>query len=294
MAADGSRGTVGIVRPTQRIGGFQELAAMLPAGIRLVPLCLDVRRGAIDEFKAAIPAYEAKVAEFARMGVDVINPSGAPPFMVLGYASEQELIRRWEATYKTRIFTSGTSNIDALRALKVNRFVGVTYFRGDLNRIYGQYFVDAGFDCLDMAGMDVAFDKVPELPSAQVHRFIADEFAKHRDAEASPSCTPFRSNAGTSNAISASASLSRASAGSSPTCPSARRWRRGWSGPLDAQDSHGTSKAAHDRVTAVDACNTGDRFADGDVVCDHRGPRRRILPRQAGHDPRRLHQRRDL
>jgi maleate isomerase len=184
MAADGSRGTVGIVRPTQRIGGFQELAAMLPAGIHLVPLCLDVRRGAIDEFKAAIPAYEAKVAEFARMGVDVINPSGAPPFMVLGYANEQELIRRWEATYKTRIFTSGTSNIDALRALKVKRFVGVTYFRGDINRIYGQYFVDAGFDCLDMAGMDVAFDKVPELPSARVHRFIADEFAKHRDAEA--------------------------------------------------------------------------------------------------------------
>ncbi len=48
-----------------------------------------------------------------QMGVDVINPSGAPPFMVLGYAKEQDLIRRWEAQYNTRIFTSGTSNIDA-------------------------------------------------------------------------------------------------------------------------------------------------------------------------------------
>jgi len=81
---------------------------MLPAGVPLIPLCLDVRRGALDEFRSAIPAHEAKVAELARMGVDVINPSGAPPFMVLGHANEQELIRNWEATYETRIFTRST------------------------------------------------------------------------------------------------------------------------------------------------------------------------------------------
>jgi len=33
----GERGTVGIVRPTQRTGGFEELKGMLPDGIRLVP-----------------------------------------------------------------------------------------------------------------------------------------------------------------------------------------------------------------------------------------------------------------
>src|SRR6185503_12925603 len=184
MAVEGSRGTVGIVRPTQRTGGFEDLLRILPRGIRLIPLALDVQRGALDEFQSAIPAYEAKVAEFAQMGVDVINPSGAPPFMVLGYANEQELIRTWERTYKARIFTSGTSHIDALRALKVKRFLGVTYFHGDINRIYAKYFVDAGFDCLDMAGMQVEFSKVPELPSDQVYRFIKDEFARQRTAEA--------------------------------------------------------------------------------------------------------------
>ncbi len=60
------RGTVGIVRPTQRTGGFEELLRILPKGIKLVPLALDVRRGALDEFQAAIPAYESKVAELAR------------------------------------------------------------------------------------------------------------------------------------------------------------------------------------------------------------------------------------
>jgi maleate cis-trans isomerase len=178
------RGTVGIIRPTQRMGPYDELLAMLPQGIKLIPLCLDVRRGAVDEFKAAIAAYEEKVETFARMGVDVINPSGAPPFMVFGYANEQELIRKWRETYKTRIFTSGSSNIDAMRALGVKKIVGATYFRGDINRTYAKYFVDAGIDCLDMAGMDVDFDEVPQLPSAQVHRFVADVFRRNQGVDA--------------------------------------------------------------------------------------------------------------
>ncbi|MCC6887565.1 MAG: hypothetical protein IT536_03440 [Hyphomicrobiales bacterium] len=181
---EGWRGTVGIVRPTQRTGGFEDLMRILPAGIRLIPLALDVQRGALDEFAAAIPAYEAKVAEFAAMGVEVINPSGAPPFMVLGYAREQELIRRWEARYKVRVFTSGTSNIDAMRALNVKRIVGATYFRGDINAIYRQYFVDAGFECLAMAGMDIDFPKVPQLTSSTVYDFVRALFASNRSAEA--------------------------------------------------------------------------------------------------------------
>ena len=184
MTAEGSRGTVGIVRPTQRTGGFEDLLRILPQGIRLISQALDVQRGAIDEFQSAIPAYEAKVAALAKLGVDVINPSGAPPFMVLGYAKEQDLIRRWEDQYNTRVFTSGTSNIDAMRALKVTRILGATYFRGDINSIYGQYFIDAGFECLDMAGIDVDFPKVPELPSSTVHDFIVNAFDRNRTAEA--------------------------------------------------------------------------------------------------------------
>jgi maleate isomerase len=71
-----------------------------------------------------------------------------------------------------------------MRALDVKRFVGASYFRGDINRIYGQYFIDAGFDCLDMAGVDVDFDKVPDLPSDYVYRFVKEAFHKNPKAEA--------------------------------------------------------------------------------------------------------------
>lgn len=184
MAFSSWRGTVGIVRPTLRTGGFEDLVRMLPDGIGVIPLILNVRRGAIDEFKSAIPAYEEKVAELAAAGVDVVNPSGAPPFMVLGYDKEQDLIRTWQKKYNTRIFTSGTSHVDALRALGVRRFIGATYFRGDINRIYAKYFNDAGLQCLAMAGMDVDFDKAQELSSFEVYRFVKREFLAQRRAEA--------------------------------------------------------------------------------------------------------------
>jgi len=178
------RGTVGIIRPTLRTGGFEDLVRMLPEGIGVIPLCLDVRRGALDEFKQGIHAYEPKIAELVEAGVDVVNPSGAPPFMVLGYRGERELIRAWEKKYKTLIFTSGTTTLDALRAFKIRRFVGATYFRGDINKIYGKYFADAGFDVLDMAGMDVDFDKVQELSGLEVYRFVKRIFLAHRKAQA--------------------------------------------------------------------------------------------------------------
>jgi maleate cis-trans isomerase len=184
MAFSSWRGTVGIVRPTLRTGGFEDLIRMLPEGIGVIPLCLNVRRGGLDEFKSAIPAYEEKVRELAEAGVDVVNPSGAPPFMVLGYAKEQALIRKWEKKYRTRIFTSGSSHVDALRALNVKRFVGASYFRGNINRIYAKYFEDAGFKCLEMAGMDVDFDKAQELSSREVYRFLKQIFLKHRGAQA--------------------------------------------------------------------------------------------------------------
>src|SRR5262245_18472303 len=124
MAFGSWRGTVGIIRPTLRTGGFDGLVRMPPEGIGVIPLCLDVRRGALDELRKGVHAFEPKIAQLAETGVDVINPSGAPPFMVLGYRCEQRLIKAREKRYKTAIFTSGTTTLDALRALSVRRFMG--------------------------------------------------------------------------------------------------------------------------------------------------------------------------
>ena len=66
----------------------------------------------------------------------------------------------------------------------MKRFVGATYFRGEINRTYAKYFEDAGFKCLEMAGMDVDFDKAQELSSCEVYRFLKQCFLEHRGAQA--------------------------------------------------------------------------------------------------------------
>ena len=77
-------------------GGFEDLLAMLPEGIGVIHACLSVQRGTRRRVQERHRHYEDKVAEFAEAGVDVINPSGAPPFMVLGYDGERQLIDEWE------------------------------------------------------------------------------------------------------------------------------------------------------------------------------------------------------
>ncbi len=184
MAFASWRGVVGNIKPTMRPGGIEELIRMLPEGVGLIPLFLDIRDGKIDTFKQVIPQYEPLIARLAEAEVDLIHPEGAPPFMVLGHAGEAKLLERWEREYKVPIFTSGTNHIRALKALNVRRFIGVTYFTGEINNHFARYFTDAGFDVLGMEGIDVPFNKVGSLSSQEIYAHIKKAFLKHRGAEA--------------------------------------------------------------------------------------------------------------
>ena len=182
MAFSSWRGTVGLIKPTMRPGNLEELIRMLPRGISVIPLFNDIREGTRSEFERVIAGYEAKTAALAEAGVELIHPAGAPPFMVLGYERERALIAAWERTYGVQIFTSGSNHCAALRALGVETFVGVSYFRGEINATFAQYFRDAGFDVIEMAGMDVDFDRVQELSGEQVYRFVRGVVRKHPTA----------------------------------------------------------------------------------------------------------------
>lgn len=178
------RGVVGNIKPTMRPGGIEELIRMLPDGVGLLPLFLDIRDGRISTFQDAIAAYEPQIARLAKAGVDMIHPEGAPPFMVLGHDGEAELIARWERDYGVPVFTSGTNHVRALRALGVERFIGATYFTGEINDYFSRYFTHAGFNVLGMEGIDVPFEKVGGLSPHDVYAHIKKIFIRHPDAQA--------------------------------------------------------------------------------------------------------------
>src|SRR4051794_8461816 len=76
MAYTSWRGVVGCVKPTMRPGGIEELIRILPEGVCLLPLFLDIRKGTVDEFKRAVEPYEPLVARLAEAKVDLIHPEG--------------------------------------------------------------------------------------------------------------------------------------------------------------------------------------------------------------------------
>src|SRR5258705_3480135 len=159
MPYDCWRGMVGIIKPTKGSGSLVELIKMLPDGIGVIPLFNNVRHGRIEEFKNAIPAYEEKIAELAEDKVDLIHPAGTPPFMLLGYKGEAEIVAKWEKQFGIPIFTSGMNQVAAMNALKIKKFVGIGYDFDD-TRIVGHYFTDAGFDVLELEKLPRALGEV--------------------------------------------------------------------------------------------------------------------------------------
>ncbi len=183
MAFSSWRGIVGIIKPTMRPGGLEDMIRILPEGIGVLPLFLNIRRGDREEFKEVMQNYDEKVAMLAEAGCDIIHPEGAPPFMVMGYEGEKKKIQGWERKHKAQVFTSGTNHIAALKALKVKRFVGASYFPGEINNTFADYFRAAGLEPLAMEGIDVPFDQAQTLSSHQVYAFIKKAVLKHGKAQ---------------------------------------------------------------------------------------------------------------
>jgi maleate isomerase len=172
-----------LIKPTHRPGSLEEFIRLLPEGIGVVPLYVGFQRGTEDEFREALSAYEERVAELAGYKVDMIHPEGAPPFMVHGYKGEAEVIKGWEKKYSVPIVTASQTQVEALRALKIKKFVGVTYFTGKINDTFSAYFKEAGFDVLAMEGIPVAFEDVGRLSSQEVYAHTKKAFLKHPGAE---------------------------------------------------------------------------------------------------------------
>jgi maleate isomerase len=184
MAKANWRGTVGVVKPTYESGSLVEFIRLLPEGVGVIPVYAGIKQHSEQGYLEALETYNEKVAELARIGVDLMHPEGGPPFMVRGYESEQEIVRQWEAKYKVPIFTSGMTQAEALRALGIKRFVGCTYYRDrKLNDLFTRYFTDAGFEVLAMEGMDTSPGEANNLSPEEIYNHLKRSFLKYAGAQ---------------------------------------------------------------------------------------------------------------
>jgi maleate isomerase len=103
--------------------------------------------------------------------------------MVHGFHGEEEIVKEWQAKFKVPIVTAAQTQVEALRALNVKKFVGVTYFVNSVNDITTSYFQSAGFDVLAMEGIPVAFEDVGRLASQEIYAHTRKAFLNHQDAD---------------------------------------------------------------------------------------------------------------
>ncbi len=183
-AAENPSYVVGCIKPQRRPQGTAEMDPLLPPEIRVNDLYLGFEWGDIEEFRKAMDGYGPLVAAHAEAGVDLIHPEGAPPFMIHGYQGEQKILGQWNETYDVPVFTSGNTQVAALKALGVKKFVGATYFDGPLNQMFTDYFTDAGFEVMGMHGLNVEYLKVKDLSDQQVLDHLISVANSRPDADA--------------------------------------------------------------------------------------------------------------
>lgn len=183
MAFKSWRGDIGVIKPTHRPGSLEEFIRLMPEGIGIIPLFLGITRGTPDEFKEAINAYEAKIAELAELEVDLIHPEGAPPFMYQGFEGEKMLISSWEAKYGIQMVTSGQVQVEALSAMSIKNVVVASYSNNETNDMVSTYLSQAGLNVLENAGLVVPFDQAGNLSHHQVYAHTKKAVLRHPECD---------------------------------------------------------------------------------------------------------------
>jgi maleate cis-trans isomerase len=93
-----------------------------------------------------------------------------PPVMLKGFKFDAELIAALEKKYGVAVLTATRTQVDALKALKARRIVGVTYFKDDLNPQFAKFFEQGGFEVAAMKGcMDTPFSDLGKIPAEEIY-----------------------------------------------------------------------------------------------------------------------------
>jgi maleate cis-trans isomerase len=141
------RGVVGSIRPHICAGPPEDLIRLLPAGVGMLQLFLDLPR---EQMLAASKiGYEQKVKILSDQKVELIQLEGALQFMRYGIEGERDIINEWHEKYHTTITTQGMALTQAMSTMKMRKIIVVrsAYCIGD-NDLTAKYLVGAGFDVL--------------------------------------------------------------------------------------------------------------------------------------------------
>src|SRR5260370_26552413 len=131
------RGVVGDIKPRAADSSLVDMIKLLPEGIGVIPVYLNLTQGSRDEYGSSYATHQNHIAYLASQSCNVLAIEGAPPFMLLGPAREAEMVDGWKRKYNTDMFTSSQNQVNAFRALKAKRILGITSGSGrpEMNKV---------------------------------------------------------------------------------------------------------------------------------------------------------------
>lgn len=179
----GWRGTIGLVKPTFKPGPLEAFIRLLPEGVCVIPRYVGLRSGTEKEFQEAQAMIDRRVGELVALKANLALVQGAPQFMLLGLDFDQASTRRLEKKYGISVLSSTQVQIDALRALRARRIVGLTYFSDELNAQFKEFFERLGFKVAAMASIDVPFSDVGKIPAEDIARRAREVYAECGDGD---------------------------------------------------------------------------------------------------------------
>jgi maleate cis-trans isomerase len=177
------RGVVGIIQPTYRPGQLEDLIHLLPEGIGVIPKFLGIKTASEKERLDAMELAKEKIAELAKLKVDLIHPQSSTLFMLRGYKGAEEIVRDLEEKHGIPIITTAMTLTEASGALRIKRMVVVAYIKSEINQAIVRYLSDAGFEVLGMEAMSVPFAEVGRLSYKEVYAFAKKLYLKHQNAQ---------------------------------------------------------------------------------------------------------------
>jgi maleate cis-trans isomerase len=187
-----SRGLIGNVKPRAADSSLVDMIKLLPDGIGVIPVYVNVTPESRDD-GSVYPMYEERIAYLASQKCNLIAIEGGPPFMLLGLARETEMVDGWKRKYSIDMFTAPQNQVNAFRALKAKRILGITAGanEADVNKVYAKYFQDSGFSVVAMERVGIDFKSAPDVPPATIIASVKKAFAEHKGADAIYLLGPF-------------------------------------------------------------------------------------------------------
>jgi maleate cis-trans isomerase len=178
-----SRGLVGNIKPRAADSSLVDMIKLLPDGIGVIPVYVNVTPESRDD-GSVYPLYEERIVYLALQKCNLIAIEGAPPFMLLGPAREAEMVDGWKRKYNIDMFTAPQNQVNAFRALKAKRILGITAGANgaDVNKVYAKYFENNGLSVIAMERLE--FNSERDVPPATSAPLIKAAFAGHRGVDA--------------------------------------------------------------------------------------------------------------